>query len=111
MKYTVYLCLALVSLNIFAQNRNLEFYLASARYNSPLLKDYKNQIAANQMDSQILRASYRIQVNGISNDFYAPSVNGLGYDNVITNGGQLSALVQANREIVSKKNLSTQYRG
>lgn len=94
-----------------AQNHDLEYYLTNARINSPLLKDYKNQISANQLDSQILRASYRIQVNGISNDSYAPVINGVGYDNLITNGGQLSALVQANREIVSKKNLATQYQG
>ncbi|PWT72258.1 MAG: hypothetical protein C5B59_16265 [Bacteroidetes bacterium] len=110
MKYIFCLCLTLATMHVFAQNHNLEFYLANAKVNSPLLKDYKNQIASNQMDSQILRASYRVQVNGISNSFYAPSLNGLGYDNLITNGGQISALVQANREIVSKKNLATQYR-
>ncbi|HEX4851006.1 MAG TPA: hypothetical protein VFV08_09380, partial [Puia sp.] len=111
MKYIFCLCLLLTSLDILAQNHNLEFYLSIARTNSPLLKDYRNQIAANQLDSQILRASYRVQVNGISNDSYAPVVNGFGYDNLITNGGQLSALVQANREIVSKKNLASQYQG
>ncbi|HTS45822.1 MAG TPA: TolC family protein [Puia sp.] len=99
----------LVSSCLFAQYHNLDFYLERARTNSPLLKDYQNQMLSNGMDSAILRASYKPQVNAVSADFYAPTINGYGYDNIITNGAQISAIVQANKTIVSKNNLNTQY--
>jgi outer membrane protein TolC len=92
-----------------AQDHNLDYYISFAKSNSPLLKDYQNQIQANRLDSEIIRASYKPQVNGISNNSYAPVISGYGYDNVITNGGQLSALVQANKTFVSKNNLATQF--
>ena len=91
-----------------AQQRGLEFYLGAARQHSPLLHDYQNQIRSNQVDSSILLAIYRTQVNGISNNSYAPSANGYGYDYAITNGGQFSALVQASKVFVSRKNLANQ---
>jgi len=92
-----------------AQAHNLDFYIEAAKSGSPLLKDYKNQVLSNRVDSEIVRATYRPQVNGISNNLYAPVIHGYGYDNVITNGGQLSAVVQASKTFVSKNNLATQY--
>jgi len=47
-------------------------------------------------------------VSGISNNSYAPLIGGWGYDNAITNGGQLSAQVQASKTFASRSNLSTQ---
>ncbi len=93
-----------------AQDHNLDYYITQAKSNSPLLKDYQGQILANRADSEMIRASYRTQVNAISADSYSPVVNGFGYDNIITNGGQLSAMVQANKSFVSKNNLSTQFK-
>jgi hypothetical protein len=94
---------------VCGQDRDLDYFISRATHNSPLLKDYQNQVSANQVDSQLLRASYKVQVNGISNDYYAPVYRGIGYDNIITNGGQLSALVQANKAILSNANLASQY--
>ncbi|WP_431210392.1 hypothetical protein ACQ86N_30880 [Puia sp. P3] len=95
---------------IYAQTRDLSFYLDQAKTNSPLLKDYQNQMLSLGLDSQMIRASYRPQVTGLSNDLYAPTLNsGWGYDNAVTNGGQLSAQVQASKSIVSRNNLATQY--
>jgi outer membrane protein TolC len=92
----------------FAQSRGLDYYLGAAKLHSPLLRDYQNQIKSNQVDSSILLATYRAQVNAISNNSYAPSANGYGYDYAITNGGQFSALVQASKVFVSQKNLANQ---
>ncbi len=93
-----------------AQDHNLDYYITRAKSNSPLLKDYQGQILANRADSEMIKASYRPQVNAISADSYAPVINGYGYDNIITNGGQLSAMVQANKSFVSKNNLFTQFK-
>ena len=95
--------------NLFAQDHNLDYFINYAKGNSPLLKDYKNQIQSNQVDSELIVASYKPQVNGISNNSYAPVINGIGYDNAITNGGQLSALIQASKSFVSRNNLATQF--
>ena len=92
----------------YSQNNNLDFYLEQAMLNSPLLKDYKNQIQSNQLDSQRIRAVYKPQVNGSSVNYYAPTVNGYGYDFAVTNGAQVSALVGANLQIISKQNLNSQ---
>jgi len=92
----------------FSQNKNLDFYLEQAKLNSPLLKDYKNQVQSNQLDSQRIRAVYKPQVNGNSVNYYAPNVNGYGYDFAVTNGAQVSAQVGVNLQIISKENLGSQ---
>lgn len=99
----------LVAGKLAAQERNVNYYIEQALLNSPLLKDYRNQVLSNQVDSQRIRASYKPQVTGTSNNLYAPVINGYGYDNAITNGGQLSALVGVNQTLVSQKNLGAQF--
>lgn len=110
MKYIFFYFLLSLGVYAHAQEHNLDYYLSYAKSNSPLLKDYQNQILSNRADSEIIRATYRPQVNAISTDSYAPVINGFGYDNVITNGGQVSALVQANKSFVSKNNLASQFK-
>jgi len=92
----------------FSQNKNLDFYLEQAMLNSPLLKDFRNQVQSNKLDSQRIRAVYKPQVNGNSVNYYAPSVNGYGYDYAVTNGAQVSAQVGVNLQIISKENLGNQ---
>ncbi len=110
MKTICALGLLLFSLASKGQERTLDYFISHAKSSSPLLADYRNQIQAGKIDSQLISASYRPQVNGISNDYYAPNAAGFGYDNVITNGGQISAQVQATKSLVSKGNLNAQYR-
>ena len=93
----------------FSQKSTLDYYIQQALGNSPLLKDYQNQIQSNHIDSARIRATYKPQVSGSSNDAYFPVINGIGYDGVITNGAQVSALVTVNETLVSKKNLSAQF--
>ena len=91
------------------QQKNLDYFIQQALGNSPLLKDYQNQVQINLADSQRIRAGYKPQVNGTSSNAYAPVIKGYGYDGAITNGGQLSALVGVNQALVSRKNLNTQF--
>ncbi|HLY71388.1 MAG TPA: TolC family protein [Puia sp.] len=81
----------------------------AALQNSPLLKDYNNQIRANLIDSLRIHASYKPQVAGNSTNTYYPVINGWGYDNIITNGTNISELVGITQRLVSKQNLQNQY--
>lgn len=110
MKYLLVFILLWTALDVYAQDHDLNYYIDHARANSPLLKDYQNQIASGRIDSELVKAAYKPQVMGISNNSYAPVIAGIGYDNAITNGGQLSAIVQANKTFVSKNNLASQYK-
>jgi len=108
-RWIVVILLFTLTSQLSAQDHNLDYYLLQGKSNSPLLADYKNQMQAASVDSQLLKATQKIQVNGISNNFYAPVIAGWGYDNVITNGAQVSAYVQANKNIITKSNLASQY--
>ncbi|MEO5594618.1 MAG: TolC family protein [Chitinophagaceae bacterium] len=102
---------AAIILSLFAigQQKNLDYFIQQGLDNSPLLKDYQNQVQINRVDSQRIRATYKPQVTGTSNNAYAPVIKGYGYDGAITNGGQLSALVGVNQVLVSKKYLYAQF--
>ena len=91
------------------QDHDLRYYFSHAKLSSPLLADYRNQIQAAQVDSHLVGATQKIQVNGISNNYYAPVIGGIGYDAIITNGSQVSAFVQASKNIITSANLATQY--
>ena len=38
----------------------LTFYLGQALQNSPLLKDYHNQVLSGEVDSQLVKAGYKV---------------------------------------------------
>jgi outer membrane protein TolC len=78
--------------------------------NSPLLKDYQNQIRSNYYDSLLIRAANRPQVNFSSTNTYAPVVAGFGYDGAISNGQNINALFGVNKLLLSKGNLDAQTR-
>ena len=93
-----------------AQKNTLDYYLSEAIRNSPLLKDYQSQIASNGIDSQRIRAQYKPQVTASSINAFAPVIKGYGYDPAITNGGQLSGIVNVSQTLVSHGNLAAQYK-
>lgn len=88
--------------------KNMNGFFNEAIKRSPLLKDYANQQQAGRIDSMRLKASYRPQVTASSAGMYAPVVKGYGYDEVITNGQALEALINVNYNLVSKKNINNQ---
>ncbi|MCL2649888.1 MAG: TolC family protein [Candidatus Azobacteroides sp.] len=89
------------------QTNNLNYYINRSLENSPLLKDYQNQMIINQMDSLILRATYKPQVNFSSTGIYPPIIKGIGYDEAITNGGNYSALLTVSQTIIGGGNKKT----
>lgn len=105
--YTVILLISITK--VFAQEKDLDYFIYAALQNSPLLKDYQNQILSSRYDSLRIRASLLPQVNGISNNIYAPNIKGWGYDPALTNGGQISALISVTKTLVPKSNLENQF--
>lgn len=93
---------------IQAQTNDLNYYIRQSLENSPLLKDYQNQTVINQMDSLILKAAYKPQVNFSSVDVWSPIVKGYGYDEAITNKGNYSALLTVSQTVIGRGNLKTQ---
>ena len=93
----------------FGQSQSIDFYITMALQSSPLLKDIQNQVELNHYDSLLIRAAAKPQVNGNSFNNYAPVVKGVGYDNAITNGANISALISVSKQIINKKNLASQF--
>mgnify|MGYP002479696548 CR=1 FL=1 len=91
-----------------AQQR-LDDFLSIARQQSPLLKDYNNQLIAAQLDSLLIRAAHRPQVSANGMLMYAPVIHGYGYDQAITNGGQYMAVASVSQPIFTRKILAPQY--
>jgi outer membrane protein TolC len=106
---STFFCLQIAAIS-FAQ-KNLDYFVKQALTNSPLLKDYQSQLLSLALDSQIIRAALKPQVNGISNNSYAPVIHGWGYDEVITNGQQLSALVSVSKSFLGNKIIASQMAG
>lgn len=102
--------LLFLSLRSFSQPHDLKYFLQNAKQNSPGLKDFQNQVLSLQIDSQLLKASLGPQVNFLSNNSYAPIINGWGYDEAITNRANISGLLQASRNYLSRGQISAQYR-
>ncbi|WP_052496384.1 TolC family protein [Pedobacter lusitanus] len=88
--------------------RNLGYFYDEAVKRSPLLKDYQNQLQSNKIDSMRVKAGYLPQVTGVANGLYAPVINGYGFDEVLTNGKALEAVLNVNYSLASKKNINNQ---
>jgi outer membrane protein TolC len=56
-----------------------------------------------------IRANMGPQVNAISYNSYAPVIKGWGFDDAITNGANVSAMVSVSQEIAGKKNKQNRY--
>ena len=94
---------------VFGQNRSLNYYLETGLNGSPLLKDYRNQVRANGIDSAKIRAGYKPQVMATNSNSYAPVINSWGYDDAITNGRNINAVVNVNKTFAGNRNLSAQF--
>jgi len=95
----------------FEQVKSLSYFVDSSIKNNPQLNEYRNSIFSNGIDSQLIVAANKFQLTGSGSAYYAPVINGYGYDVTITNGQQLSALVALNKQLYNKKNLSLRFQG
>jgi len=110
-KLRVCFVLFIFCLKLEAQPKNLDYFLEQGIQNSPLLKETKSGILLNKIDSLQILATYKPQVNGVSNNFYAPVKNGYGYDAIITNIRNFSEQISATKTFVGKKNIRIQFNG
>lgn len=93
-----------------AQPHDLSYFITHASANSPALRSLQNEVLSARIDSLLLRAALRPQVNFLSSNSYAPVFGGLGYDEAITNQANVSALVQASKNILTQGNIQAQLR-
>ena len=81
----------------------LDFYIQKGLENSPLLKDFRNQILAGKLDSLLTLATYKTQISQVSRAMYAPVAKKIGYDAAITDGGNYSAVVSLEQSLLNQK--------
>jgi outer membrane protein TolC len=98
-----------LTLVAYNQSHNLEYYLNQGTQNSPLLNDYRNQISSAVSDSLLIGAAKKPLVEAKSQLLYSPYYHNFGYDEVITDGGNYTAVVGVTQNIFNKKVLSNKY--
>jgi outer membrane protein TolC len=108
-KNFILLLLFLVS-GICVNAQSLDFYIQKGLENSPLLKDFKNQLLSGKLDSLLTHASYKPQVNQVSTAMYAPVAKKFGYDEAITNGANYSAVLNVVQPLFNQKIKANQFR-
>lgn len=97
-------------LSALGQNNTLQYYQEQATRNSPLLKDYQNQVASTQLDSLRIKAVYKPQVALNSSGLFAPVIYGYGYSGAITNVQSFNSVVSVNKSLDSKRYIKAQLR-
>ncbi|MCX6321700.1 MAG: TolC family protein [Bacteroidia bacterium] len=112
MNRRLFLILILSGLTLIAHNqtRSLDFYLKEGLQNSPLLNDYRNQINSAIADSLLIKAAKKPLVEAKSQLLYSPFYRNFGYDEVITDGGNYSAVMGVTQNIFNKKELNNKYK-
>jgi outer membrane protein TolC len=63
----------------------------------------------NQTDSLLAKLNYHVHASVISNNSYAPVINGWGYDEIITNQRNINALLSVSKEITGWRGKQNQY--
>ena len=94
-----------------AQKQSLDYYIDKAIQNSPLLRDYQNQLSSSAVDSMLIRASQKYQTDVTSTISYAPVISDWGYDEAITNGANIIGQFGVKQEIMNKQVLNTKFKG
>ncbi len=109
---SILICCAswLLSFTSFAQSKTIDYYMKTAQINSPLIADIQTQILSNNIDSLKLVANYGYIVSGEGSALYAPSYNGFGYDQAITNGQSIIAGLRISKEFITANNYNTRLR-
>jgi outer membrane protein TolC len=108
-RFFFFLLILGLSLAGISQSRNLDYYLRTGLQNSPLLNDLKNQLHSASLDSLIIMAQKKPQVEGRSQLLYSPYNDHFGYDEVITDGGNYQAVAYVSQSLFAGKKTSNKY--
>lgn len=98
-----------LSLAGISQSRDLNYYLREGLQNSPLINDLKNQLQSASLDSIIIEARRKPQVEGRSQLLYSPYNDHFGYDEVITDGGNYQAVAYVSQDLFVSKKTGNKY--
>lgn len=90
---------------------SLDFFIRQGIENSPLLKDYRNQVSAATLDSLLVKAFYRPSVDANAQVMYAPAFAHFGYDEAITNGGNYAGVVGISQNVFNRREIVNKYSG
>ena len=103
-------CTLIPALLIFAHSKaqTLDSYINSGIKNSPLLYDFNNQKLSSRLDSLLILAAFKPQVNQMTQLAHYPAGSGWGYDDAITNGGNYSAVLNVTQPLFYKKQVNGQ---
>jgi outer membrane protein TolC len=105
-----FLILLCVSIFVhFSNAQQLDYFIAQGLQNSPLLNDYRNTLNAAAVDSLLIKAANKPQVNNHSQILYAPAYKNFGYDDANTNGGTYSSVVDVSQVIFNRNVLQNKY--
>lgn len=100
--FLIILLTLIIDENGYSQSRQLDHYLSEGLKNSPLLRDYSNQINSGKLDSLLVLCGYKPQIGVTSQVMAAPFSTNFGYDEAITNGGNYSAVVGVKQSLLNK---------
>jgi outer membrane protein TolC len=109
-KFSGSLVFLLFSVIATSQTRSLDYYIDQGIRNSPLLKDLNNQLSTSFIDSLLIRAAKKPQVEALSQLMYAPYNKNFGYDEVITDGGNYQAGAAITQNIFNRRELENKFR-
>jgi outer membrane protein TolC len=88
--------------SICAQQKNIEYYLEALKSNHPATMDFENQAKLSELDNMKIKAESKLPaVFATANIMKAPLINGVGYDEAITNGALYSTLINAEESILN----------
>ncbi|HMI01313.1 MAG TPA: TolC family protein [Pedobacter sp.] len=90
--------------------KDLEYFITRATASSLLIKDFSNQVLINKIDSMRIRSGYGPKITASSTGLYAPRIHGYGFDEVMTNGQSLDALLNVNYALTGKDMKANQTR-
>ena len=85
------------------------FYLKQAVQNSPLLNDYRNQVKSSYADSLLIRAAKKPLVEAKSQLLYSPVYHNFGYDEVVTDGGNYTAVMGISQPVFNKREINNKF--
>lgn len=98
-----------LTLIAYNQTKSLDYYLEQGLRNSPLLNEYRNRISSAITDSLIISASRKPFVEAKSQLLYSPVYSNFGYDEVITDGGNYTAVMGVSQYIFNKQQINNKY--
>jgi outer membrane protein TolC len=108
-RYLLILIFTCLPLFVYNQTRSLSYYLDKGLQNSPLMKDYSNQVNSALVDSLLIRSSKLPQVEARSQLLYSPVYGKFGYDEVVTDGGLYTGVVGVTQNILNRRETTNKY--